>query len=136
MKTLFVATAMFVALSSFSFMGAHSFVLLVDDKQVAEQYIDSRSSVPKIEVGNHHKLVVKYSECGRTVSGRKITAKDNNDKVVKEWKFDGTAAGLNNPMELSVKDLVSLQQRSNGELKLFYSSNDFPAGQHFVTVTP
>ena len=37
--------------------------------------------------------IVKYNECGRTVSGRMITLKDHNDKVLKTWHFDGKSTG-------------------------------------------
>lgn len=129
MKTLLVATAMFVALSSFVLMGAHSFAIEVDGRQVAEQYVMPDKQTPRIVLNpaENRELTVKYSECGRTVQSRAITVKDSNDKVVKEWKFEGAAAGFKDVMKVSVKELASL--KSSGALKLFYSSNDFPKGQ-------
>jgi hypothetical protein len=137
MKTLIAVTVPFVVLSSFAFMGAHSFSIQLDDKQISEQYVSKEMSVPRIVIEpaeNRQNLVVKYSECGRTVSGRKITAKDNNDKVLKEWKFDGTTSGFKDAMSVSVKDLVALKKGSNNVLKLFYSSNDFPESQQIANV--
>ena len=136
MKTLLVATTLFVALSSFVLMGGHTFAILLDSKEVTQQMVTGNTSIPKIVIGANesHELIIKYSECGRTVSGRKITAKDNNGKVLKEWKFDGTTSAFKDPMKLTVKDLVSLTGKSNGALKLFYSSNDFPEGQQVATI--
>lgn len=138
MKTLIAVTGLFVVLSSFAMMGAHSFSLQLDDKQmISEQYVTREMKMPKIVIEpaeNRQNLVVKYSECGRTVSGRKITAKDNSDKVLKEWAFEGTASGLKDAMNVSVKDLLALKKGSNNTLKLYYSSNDFPEGQQFANV--
>jgi len=137
MKTLIAVTGLLVGLSSFAFMGAHSFSIQLDDKQIVEQYVSREMKMPKIVIEpaeNRHQLVVKYSECGRTVSGRKITAKDNNDKVLKEWSFEGTTSGFKDAMSVSVKDLLSLKKGSTNALKLYYSSNDFPEGQQFANV--
>jgi len=137
MKTLIAVPGLFIVLSSFALMGAHSFSIQLDDKQIVEQYVSRDMKVPRITIEpaeNRQQLVVKYSECGRTVSGRKITAKDNNDKVLKEWKFEGTTSGFNDPMKVSVKDLVALKSGSNNVIKLYYSSNDFAQGQQFANV--
>jgi hypothetical protein len=136
MKTLFVVTGLFVAMSSFVLFGAHSFAIQLDDRQVAEQYVSRDMKLPKIviEPAEDRELIVKYSECGRTVSGRKITAKDNSDKVLKEWKFDGSTSGFKDPMTLAVKDLVALKQAANNTLKLYYSSNEYPEGQQIASL--
>lgn len=133
-----ILAAMCAVLSAFApRFGAHSFQVYLDDKVVADQYIDSRTIVPKIVIDpadNHKQLVVKYSECGRTVSGRMLMIKDADDKVLKEWKFDGISKGFGNPMSCSIKDVIALKPKTSNSLKLFYASADFPAGQHFATL--
>jgi hypothetical protein len=77
---------------------------------------------------------VKYSECGRTVTGRKITVKDDKDKVLKQWKFEGSSTGFQESMTCQVKDLLDLKQKGSNTLKLYYSSNDFPEGQQIASL--
>jgi hypothetical protein len=123
------------ALSSFALPGAHSFQVYIDSKLVADQYVTRNTPIPKVAIDptdNNNEIVVKYSECGRTVSGRVITIKDEQDKILKEWSFEGTTSAFKDPMRLKVKDIVAL--KSKGTLKLFYSSNDFKEGQQFASL--
>jgi len=138
LKTVVIFTALCAVMSAFAPMpGAHSFQVYLDDKIVADQYMKASHIAPKIIIDpaeNHKQLVLKYSECGRTVSGRVISIKDNNDKLLKEWKFDGTTKAFEDPMTFNIKDLVALKQKSSNTLKLYYASADFPGGQHVVTL--
>jgi hypothetical protein len=62
-----------VALGSvlFSFstiIGAHNVQVFLDDKMVIDQYVDSRSVVPTLNLDaadKHEQLIIKYNECGR-----------------------------------------------------------------------
>jgi hypothetical protein len=135
MITLAAVCAM---LSAFAPMpGAHNFQVYLDDKLVADQYASSKTIAPKIVVDpaeNHKQLIVKYNECGRTVTAREITFKETEDKVLKEVKFDGTAKGLDNPMSCGLKDIVALKPKNGNAVKVYYASADFPEGQHVVTL--
>jgi hypothetical protein len=131
-----------LALCSFLFAfanlpGAHSVQVYLDNKMVIDQYIGHKTGAPKLTLDNakkYNQLIVKYNECGRTVSGRKITIKDSNDKVLKDWRFEGSSTGFDKPMECSMKEIVSLKQKGSNTLKLFYSSADFPEGQEFASL--
>jgi hypothetical protein len=137
-KSLMVLIALCALFSAFAPLpGAHSFQVYLDDKVVADQYIDRTRTAPKITIDpaeNHKQLVVKYNECNRTVSGRVLTIKDTDDKVLKELKFDGTSKGFENPMSCNVRDLVALKPKTGNTLKLYYASVDFPEGQHVATL--
>lgn len=136
-KILLVLVALSAIMQSFAPMGAHSFQILLDDKQLADQYATSKMTMPKIVIDpaeNHKQLVVKYNECGRTVTGRVISVKDSNNKLVKEWRFEGEATGFKDAMAFNVKDIVALKNGSNNTLQLFYSSNDFREGQQIATL--
>lgn len=116
-------------------LGAHSIQVYLDDKAVVDQHIHSRMDVPKLMLDptdKHNQMIVKYDECGRTVSGRVITIKDYGDKVLKEWRFDGTATGYKDPMTCSWKEITALTQKGNTTLKMYYSSKDFPEGQQIA----
>ncbi|HMJ67920.1 MAG TPA: hypothetical protein VK508_03455 [Cyclobacteriaceae bacterium] len=136
-KGLTVLAALCMILSSFALKpGAHSCQVYLDDKLLVDQYMVNRTIARKIIIDpaeNHKQFTLKYNECGRTVTGRVIIIKDENDKVLKEFKFDGSTKGYEDPMTCSVKDLVALKQTS-GNLKVYYASNDFPEGQHVASL--
>ncbi len=114
-----------------SFTGAHNVQVYLDDKLVIDHYVDSRTIAPKILVDpaeNYGQLIVRYNECGRTVTGRMITIKNDENKVLKEWRFEGSSSGLENPMQISVKEITGLKQKGTNSVNLYYSSNDFREG--------
>lgn len=131
-----------VALSSilFSFVpltGAHSVQVYLDSKLVIDQYIHSNMDAPKLILDPSEKnsqLIVKYNECGRTVTGRMISLKDENNKVLKDWHYEGAATGFKEPMSCLVKDIMALKPKESTTLKLYYSSKEFPQGQQIAYV--
>jgi hypothetical protein len=132
-----VLAALAAFLFSFSFLpGAHSFQVYLDGKLLVDQYVTSKMEMPTLRLdpaGNQHQLTVKYNECGRTVTGRKLFIKDNTDKVLKEWRFEGATSGYKESMTCNIKDIVSLKQKGSA-LKLYYSSSDFQEGQQIAQV--
>lgn len=111
--------------------GAHSFQVYLDDKMVVDQYARRDVDAPRISIdpsANYSQLIVKYSECGRTVTGRKLMIKDEKNTVLKEWNFEGSSTGFKESMACKVKDLFAVKPKSSNTLKLYYSSNDFQAG--------
>ncbi|MEQ1588307.1 MAG: hypothetical protein ABL895_20655 [Cyclobacteriaceae bacterium] len=137
-----VYTLVGVALCSilFSFAsstGAHSVQVYLDSKLVIDQYIHSKMDAPKLILDpaeKHGQLIVKYSECGRTVTGRMITLKDENNKVLKDWHYEGASAGFKEPMSCFVKDIMMLKPKESSTLKLYYSSKEFPEGQQIAFI--
>lgn len=127
--------ALCAVLSSFALPGAHSFQLYVDSKLVVDQYVTRNTTIPKLALDpseRNNEIILKYSECGRTVSGRTLTIKDEQDKTLKEWHFDGTTSGYKDPMTINVKDVVALKNK--GAMKLIYTSNDFKEGQQVASL--
>ncbi|MEO7988479.1 MAG: hypothetical protein ABI663_03000 [Chryseolinea sp.] len=136
-----VGIALCAILVSFSIApgtGAHSVKVYLDSKLMVEQYLDfHKTDAPKLILDpaeKYNQLIVKYSECGRTVTGRKLTLKDNNNKVLKDWRFEGSSTGFNESMTCLVKDIIALKQKGSNTLKLYYSSTEFPEGQQVVYV--
>jgi hypothetical protein len=133
-----VGVALSAILFSFSSLpGAHSVQVYLDGKLVIDHYVDSKTQVPKVLVDpaeNHGQLIVKYSECGRTVTGRMISIKTEENKVLKEWRFEGSSSGFEDPMQIPVKEITGLKQKAANSVKLFYSSNDFPEGQQVASL--
>jgi hypothetical protein len=123
--------ALCIVLFSFSTRpGAHSFQVYVDNKIVIDQFANPKLDPQKLPLDQTaSQLIVKYNECGRTVTGRTITVKDEKNKVLKEWSFEGATSGYKDAMTCSVKDIFALKKNGNNTLKLYYSSKDFPVGQ-------
>ena len=117
--------------------GAHSVQVYLDSKLVIDQHVSFKKDAPTVMLApteKYNQLIVKYDECGRTVTGRKITLKDENNTVLKDWHFEGAATGFADPMPCSMKDVLALKQKGSNTLKVFYSSNDFPEGQHVASL--
>ena len=133
-----IGVALFAGLASFSSLpGSHSFQVYLDDKLVIDQYVNSRLDAPKLVLDpaeNHRQLTVKYNECGRTATGRILSLKDSNNKVLKEWRFDGESKGYSGAMTCSIKEITALFQKESNPLKLYYSSKDFAQGQLVASV--
>jgi hypothetical protein len=133
-----VGVALCTLLFSFSkIIGAHSFQVFLDSKLVLDQYVNLKSDVPSVlldPADNHSQLIVKYSECGRTVTSRTITIKDEKNQVLKDWRFEGVTAGYKDPMTFAIKDITVLKQKGSNTLKLFYSSKEFPEGQQIASL--
>ena len=137
-RNTIVGVALCSILFAFSGLtGAHNVQVYLDDELVIDHYVDSRTITPKILVDpaeNYGQLIVKYNECGRTVTGRVITIKTEENKVLKEWRFEGSSSGLANPMQISVKEITSLKQKGSNSVNLFYSSDDFREGQQIASL--
>ena len=117
--------------------GAHNFQVFLDDKLMLDQSVDSKSIVPTLHLDpaeNHRQLIVRYNECGRTVTGRTITIKDDKNNTLKDWRFEGASSGYKDPMTCMVKDIMALKQKGSNTLKLYYSSKEFPEGQQVASL--
>jgi hypothetical protein len=135
--TAMVGVALCSIMFAFSPIGSHSVRIYFDSKLVLDQYIKHSADAPKLTLDPSEKysqLIVKYNECGRTVTGRKITLKDNNNKVLKDWSFPGSSTGFEESMECQMKDILALKPKGISTLKLFYSSNEFPEGQQIAAL--
>jgi hypothetical protein len=136
-KAIFGVALSAILLSFASLPGAHSVQVYLDDKLVVDHYVNTKTAAPKVLVDpaeTYGRLIVKYSECGRTVTGRMISIKSEENKVLKEWRFEGASSGFEDPMQIPVKEITGLKQKSTNSVKLFYSSNEFPEGQQVASL--
>jgi hypothetical protein len=117
--------------------GAHNYQVYLDGNLIIERYADPQKEAPAVSIdpqANPKELSVRYSECGRMVNARMLSIKDDSGKMLKEWKFEGSSKGFENPMAIKVKDLLALKQKNSNSLKLYYSSREFPEGQQVATL--
>lgn len=120
------------AFTSASDFGGHSVQVYLDSKRVLDLHINYKAEAPKLALDPTEKsnqLIVKYNECGRTVTGRKLTIKDTDNKVLKEWSFEGESTGFQGSMACKMSEILALKSKGDKTLKLYYSSAEFPEGQ-------
>lgn len=124
-----------LALTGFDRPGAHSMLIYLDKELVAEKYVTTRMDVPVVQIaaGRNQQLVVRYSECGRTVSGRKLTLRDDQNKILKTWSYEGSTEGFKDAMTCEIRDIMTVAG-GRSSTRLWYSSNDFPDGVHILTL--
>jgi hypothetical protein len=107
--------------------GGDHFTIYLNDKMVMEHYVLNKSSVGNISLAaanENDKLVIHYSHCGKVGSGRIISVKDENGKILKQWKFpDSKQTG----MQLMVKE-INKSASGNGSVSLHYTSQELNPG--------
>ena len=130
--------ALCAVLFAFTYLpGGHSVQVYLDNKLVLDQAVKFNAAAPKLwldPADNARQLIVKYNECGRTVTGRALFIKDDKDKVLREWHYEGASTGFQESMSCAVKDIIVLKPKDNSGLKLYYSSKEFPEGQQVARV--
>lgn len=125
-------SSLLLAFTSTSDFGGHSVQVYFDSKAVLDQHIHYKAEAPKLALDPAEKinqLIVKYNECGRTVTGRKLTIKDTDNKVLKDWSFAGESTGFQGSMVCRMNEILALKPKGDKTLKLYYSSAEFPEGQ-------
>ena len=78
-------------------------------------------------------ITIKYYHCGRVGKSRTLVVKDENNKVLKQWKYNDVTepvAGMN----CTMKDIISLENTSS-VLNLYYSSSELPGGRLLASFT-
>ena len=126
---------LFIGLFSFTGnLGGDVFKIYVGGKMVLEQYVAAKESTKSVYLSKsnlNETVDIYYSHCGHVGTGRHITVKDGQGRVVKTWNFPD-AVGANVAMSCKVKDIVG-QQNSN-TITLYYSSKELPEGKVLATV--
>jgi hypothetical protein len=138
-KTAVASMFLLLVASLFSFskkMGGDIFEVYVNGKLVVQQYVAVATGVQNIQLGqsfSNDKVEVYYSHCGHMGKGRKITIKNEQNQVLKQWQFADNEA--KSRMACQVKDILALQKNKNTRLNLFYSSAEIPQGRLLVTIS-
>lgn len=125
-------------LSSFSNkMGGDSFEVYINKKLVIQQYVPKGEAVKSLQLDQanyNDEMEVYYNHCGRTGTGRIISLRDSQNKILKEWRFQDTPGAKTN-MACNVKDILSTQKLNGGiTLQLYYSSNELPDGRLLASI--
>lgn len=138
---LMMVTAFFSCLMAVTARGGiDSYEIYLNNKLILKQSVLNSlqlKSLPLDQANINDKLIIYYNHChapGKAGSGRSITVKDANGKILKEWKFKDSK-GSNNGMEIPVKELIALEKKNpKSGLRIFYASHELPQGQTLASL--
>jgi hypothetical protein len=128
-----------VMLFSFSAKkGGDSFTIHLNNKLLLQQFVLREEGVKTLtlnESAANETLSIAYSHCGKVGSDRSISARDLQNKVLKEWHFMDVKEGVASPMSVKVKDILSLQKSAfSNKVNLIYMSKELPQGRTLATL--
>ncbi len=134
--------ALSAALFSFSAakinFGGEGFEVYLNDKLVLQQYGKDMDQIKNLQLdqsASNGQLTIRYYHCGRPGKSRIVTIKDEQNAVLKEWKF-GDAKDASAKVSCSVKDILTLPKIKSGKkVNLYYAASELPNGRLLATLT-
>ena len=116
--------------------GGEGFEIYLNNKVVLQQFGSNMNTVKTLKLDQasaNDEISVRYHHCGRVGKNRIITIKDEQDKVLKQWKFSDVSDAADR-MTCKVKDIVSLKIGKSNTLKLYYSSSELPKERQLASI--
>ncbi|HEU5165649.1 MAG TPA: hypothetical protein VFU29_08935 [Chitinophagaceae bacterium] len=118
--------------------GGEGFEVYLNDKLVLQQYGEKMNTVKTLELdqsASNGQLAIRYYHCGKPGKSRVVTIKDEQNVVLKEWKF-GDAKDASAKVCCNVKDIFALPKFKAGKkVNLYYSASELPNGRLLATLT-
>ena len=118
--------------------GGEGFEVYLNDKLVLQQYgkeMDKINNLQLDQSASNGQLAIRYYHCGRPGTSRIVTIKDEQNVVLKEWKF-GDARDASAKVSCSVKDILTLPKIKAGKkVNLYYAAGELPNGRLLATLT-
>jgi len=115
-----------------TFFGGEGFEVYLNNKLVLQQYGKDLNTVKTIKFdqsASNGELAIKYYHCGQPGKSRVISIKDEQNVVLKQWKFGDTKDAAAK-LCCSMKDIFALPKLKEGKtVNLFYSSSELPEGR-------
>lgn len=112
-----------------SVLGGEGFEVYMDNKLILQQFGKDMNVVKTIQFdqkASTGELAIRYFHCGKNGKSRVVTIKDEENNLLKQWKFgdEGTKLCCN------VKQVFALPKIKAGKkLNLYYSSAEIPEGR-------
>lgn len=117
--------------------GGEGFEVYLNNKLILQQFGKEINNVKTLQLdqsASNGQLAVRYFHCGQAGKNRMITIRDEQNVVLKEWRFGNTDAGVK--MCCSVKDILSLPKIKAGKkVNLYYTSEELPDGRLLAILT-
>jgi hypothetical protein len=124
-------------LISFKPAGGEGFEIYLNNKLVMQRFGNQINNVQELQLdrpGPDDKLIVKYHHCGKVGKNRIITIRNENNEVLKEWRYADAATPVS-AMSCRMNDIISLEKIKASKLKLFYTSSELPKGRQLATIS-
>ena len=118
--------------------GGEGFEVYLNNKLVLQQFGDKMDNVKSIQLdqsASNGQLAIRYFHCGQPGKNRVVTIKDEQNVVLKEWRF-GDTKDASAKLCCNVKDILSLPKIKAGKkVNLFYTSTQLPKGRLLAVLT-
>jgi hypothetical protein len=117
-------------------VGGEGFEISLNGKIVLQQFGKDMDNVKTLQLSSasaNDKITIRYHHCGKVGKNRIVTIKDEQNKLIKEWRFNDASTALGD-MSCSVQDFISLKKGSNNVFKIYYSSSELPNGRQLASV--
>ena len=118
--------------------GGEGFEVYVNNKLVLQQFgkeINTVKTVQLDQTASNGELAIRYFHCGQAGKSRVVTIKDEQNVVLKEWKF-GDTKDASTKLCCNVKDILALPKLKSGKkVNLYYSSSELPKGRLLAILT-
>jgi hypothetical protein len=118
--------------------GGEGFEVYLNDKLILQQYGKDMDIVKNVQLdqsASNGQLAIRYYHCGKPGKSRVVAIKDDQNVVLKEWKF-GDAKDASAKVSCSVKDILTLPKIKAGKkLSLYYTASELPNGRLLATLT-
>lgn len=125
-------------LFSFSFktaetiFGGEGFEVYLNNKLILQQFgkeINTAKVIKFDQSAGDGELAIKYYHCGRPGKNRTVSIRDDQDVVLKQWKF-GDTKDASSKLCCNMKDIFALPKLKAGKnVNLYYSSTELPKGR-------
>ena len=116
--------------------GGAGFEIYLNTKVVIQQYGSEMNTVKSLPLNlqaSNDELTIKYHHCGNIGKNLVITIKDQQNNVLKEFRYVDATSGVS-AMLVRVKDLTVLKKGNSSLLKLYYSSSELPKGRMLASL--
>ena len=118
--------------------GGEGFEVYLNNKLVLQQYGEKMNTVKTLELdqsASNGQLAIRYYHCGKPGKSRVVTIKDEQNVVLKEWRF-GDAKDPSARVSCNVKDIFALPKFKAGKkVNLYYTATELPNGRLLATLT-
>ncbi len=124
--------------SNKSNFGGEGFEVYLNNKLVLQQFGKDINTVKSLQLdqrASNGQLAIRYFHCGQPGKSRVVTIKDEQNVVLKEWRFGDTKDAAAK-LCCNVKDILALPKLKAGQkVNLYYSSAELPNGRLLAILT-
>ena len=118
--------------------GGEGFEVYINNKLVLHQFGEKMNTVKVLQLDQSEgngQLAIRYFHCGQPGKSRVVTIKDEQNVVLKEWKF-GDTKDVAAKLCCNVKDILALPKLKAGKkVQLYYASSELPKGRVLAMLT-